>query len=80
MLRRFLDGLADCLEPGGEGWLILSDLAERLGLRSRTELPDAIAAAGLRVLSRTVTKPRHPRATDPSMVPPAWTARQTEAP
>lgn len=66
MLRRFLDGLADHLEPGGEGWLILSDLAERLGLRSRTELPDAIAAAGLRVLSRTVTKPRHPRATDPS--------------
>ncbi|MEU4102651.1 class I SAM-dependent methyltransferase [Streptomyces tanashiensis] len=66
MLRRFLTGLPHHLEPGGEGWLILSDLAERLGLRGRTELEDAIAAAGLRVLSRTVTKPRHPRATDPS--------------
>ncbi|MFD3997711.1 methyltransferase [Streptomyces sp. NPDC058583] len=66
MLRRFLTGLPHHLEPGGEGWLILSDLAERLGLRGRTELEDAIRAAGLRVLSRTVTKPRHPRATDPS--------------
>ncbi|MFD4322841.1 methyltransferase [Streptomyces sp. NPDC058548] len=66
MLRRFLTGLPHHLEPGGEGWLILSDLAERLGLRGRTELDDAIRAAGLRVLSRTVTKPRHPRATDPS--------------
>ncbi|MCZ0983205.1 class I SAM-dependent methyltransferase [Streptomyces diastatochromogenes] len=66
MLRGFLTGLPHHLEPGGEGWLILSDLAERLGLRGRTELEDTIAAAGLRVLSRTVTKPRHPRATDPS--------------
>ncbi|MGW2937924.1 methyltransferase [Streptomyces sp. NPDC001156] len=68
MLRRFLTGLAGHLEPGGEGWLILSDLAERLGLRERTELADTIAAAGLRVLSRTATRPRHPRATDPSDV------------
>ncbi|MFF3689143.1 methyltransferase [Streptomyces sp. NPDC002187] len=66
MLNRFLAGLADHLEPGGEGWLILSDLAERLGLRGRTELQDAIAAAGLRLLSRAVTRPRHPRVTDPS--------------
>ncbi|WP_405873991.1 class I SAM-dependent methyltransferase [Streptomyces zaomyceticus] len=66
MLHRFLTGLPHHLEPGGEGWLILSDLAERLGLRGRTELDDAIQAAGLRVLSRTVTKPRHPRASDPS--------------
>ena len=33
MLRGFLDGLADHLLPGGEGWLIMSDLAEHLGLR-----------------------------------------------
>lgn len=68
MLRRFLTGLTGHLEPGGEGWLILSDLAERLGLRERTELADTIAAAGLRVLSRTATRPRHPRATDPTDV------------
>jgi hypothetical protein len=30
MLRGFLAGLAGHLEPGGEGWLILSDLAEHL--------------------------------------------------
>ncbi|MER5929889.1 class I SAM-dependent methyltransferase [Streptomyces sp. NPDC002054] len=76
MLRGFLTGLPDHLEPGGEGWLILSDLAERLGLRSRTELGDAIAAAGLRVVSRTVTKPRHARSTDAS--DPLHSARAAE--
>ncbi|MDX5410769.1 MAG: class I SAM-dependent methyltransferase, partial [Thauera sp.] len=34
MLRGFLAGLAEHLEEGGEGWLILSDLAEHLGLRT----------------------------------------------
>ncbi|QES51218.1 methyltransferase [Streptomyces venezuelae] len=65
-LKRFLTGLPGHLEPGGEGWLILSDLPERLGLRERTELADTITAAGLRVLSRKATEPRHRRAKDPS--------------
>ncbi|MFI6514484.1 methyltransferase [Spirillospora sp. NPDC050679] len=64
MLRGFLDGLADRLEPGGEGWLIMSDLAEHLGLRGPGELPDTIAAAGLRVIDRLDTKPVHGRASD----------------
>ncbi len=64
MLHDFLDGLADRLEPGGEGWLILSDLAERLGLRTRRELLSAVDAAGLRVLGRIGTRPRHPRSRD----------------
>ncbi|MFI5718050.1 methyltransferase [Nocardia sp. NPDC051750] len=64
MLRRFLHGLPDHLTPGGEGWLILSDLAERLGLRTRAELRTHIADAGLRVAGRHDTAPRHPRATD----------------
>ncbi|MBT2413206.1 class I SAM-dependent methyltransferase [Streptomyces sp. ISL-12] len=64
MLRDVLDGLADRLAPGGEGWLILSDLAERLGLRTRGELLTRIEAAGLRVLDRTDIRPRHPRARD----------------
>lgn len=64
VLRRFLSGLPDHLTPGGEGWLILSDLAERLGLRARDELRTLIAAAGLRVAGRYDTSPRHPRATD----------------
>ncbi|MFD5476654.1 methyltransferase [Streptomyces hawaiiensis] len=64
MLRGFLGGLAGRLEPGGEGWLVLSDLAERLGLRGRDELPAAVEAAGLRVVGRIDTRPRHPRARD----------------
>lgn len=64
MLLGFLNGLAAHLEPGGEGWLILSDLAEHLGLRSREWLLAAIDAAGLKVLGRTDVKPTHPRAAD----------------
>ncbi|MER5217869.1 class I SAM-dependent methyltransferase [Streptomyces sp. NPDC002838] len=64
MLRGFLDGLTAHLEPGGEGWLILSDLAERLGLRTRGELLAGIEAAGLHVVDRIDTRPRHPRARD----------------
>lgn len=64
MLRGFLGGLAAHLEPGGEGWLLLSDLAEHLGLRSREELLAWIQAAGLEVVDRIDVKPKHPRATD----------------
>jgi len=64
MLRGFLAGLEAHLAPGGEGWLILSDLAEHLGLRSRQELMAMIAAAGLRVLARSDIRPRHPKAGD----------------
>ncbi|MFC4470230.1 methyltransferase [Streptomyces xiangluensis] len=64
MLRNFLDGLTAHLEPGGEGWLILSDLAERLCLRTRSELLAGIEAAGLHVVDKIDTRPRHPRARD----------------
>lgn len=64
MLRGFLSGLAAHLCPGGEGWLVLSDLAERLGLRTRRQLQDWIAQAGLRVLGRLDTRPRHPKTQD----------------
>ncbi|MEU0727422.1 class I SAM-dependent methyltransferase [Streptomyces sp. NPDC006140] len=64
MLRGFLDGLAGRLEPGGEGWLVLSDLAERLGLRSREALLTAVEGAGLCVVDRMDTRPRHPRVRD----------------
>jgi len=64
MLKGFLNGLAAHLEPGGEGWLILSDLAEHLGLRTREWLLAAFDAAGLNVVERMDTKPTHPRAAD----------------
>jgi len=66
MLRGFLDGLAAHLEPGGEGWLILSDLAEHLGLRTREQLLALFAAAGLEVAGRLDARPRHPKASDPN--------------
>jgi SAM-dependent methyltransferase len=64
MLLGFLNGLAAHLEPGGEGWLILSDIAEHLGLRTREELLAAIAAAGLKVVNRIDVRPAHPKAFD----------------
>jgi len=64
MLRGFLTGLAAHLEPDGEGWLILSDLAEHLQLRSRETLLEWIAAAGLKVEERIDVKPTHPRVAD----------------
>jgi SAM-dependent methyltransferase len=64
MLRGFLAGLAAHLEPGGEGWLILSDIAEHLGLRTRDELLALIDAAGLKVIGRKDARPQHPKVQD----------------
>jgi SAM-dependent methyltransferase len=64
MLRGFLSGLSAHLTPDGEGWLIMSDLAEHFGLRSRDELLGWINEAGLQVLCRNDIKPRHGKATD----------------
>ena len=66
MLLGFLKGLAAHLAPGGEGWLILSDFAEHLGLRQRSELLAAIAGGGLKVLGRIDAKPQHPKVLDAS--------------
>ena len=66
MLRGFLTGLRAHLLPQGEGWLILSDLAEHLGLRRRAELLDWIEAAGLQVVGKLDVRPRHGKAQDTS--------------
>jgi len=76
MLRGFLAGLAEHLEPAGEGWLILSDLAEHLGLRPRDELLGWIADAGLVVRGRHDVKPGHAKAADDA--DPLHTARAAE--
>ncbi|MEY4564149.1 MAG: hypothetical protein RLZZ618_3426 [Pseudomonadota bacterium] len=76
MLLGFLKGLAAHLEPAGEGWLVLSDLAEHLGLRSRDELLAAIDAAGLQVIGRLDVRPQHPKVQDET--DPLHTARQAE--
>ena len=64
MLRGFLSGLAEHLEPGGEGWLVLSDIAEHLGLRTRGELLALFEASGLRVIERLDVRPHHPKVSD----------------
>jgi len=76
MLLGFLAGLAAHLAPGGEGWLILSDFAEHLGLRHRAELLAAIEAAGLQVVDRLDIRPRHSKAVDAD--DPLHSAREAE--
>ena len=65
MLRGFLAGLKEHLRADGEGWLILSDLAEHLGLRSREQLLGWISDAGLDVADRHDIRPTHAKASDP---------------
>ena len=62
MLRGFLAGLAEHLDEHGEGWLILSDFAEHLGLRSREELLAWIEAGALKVIGKIDTRPTHAKA------------------
>jgi methylase of polypeptide subunit release factors len=76
MLRGFLAGLPAHLAPGGEGWLIMSDLAEHLGLRPREAFLAMIDAAGLQVLNRVDIRPRHPKASDAA--DPLYAARARE--
>ena len=64
MLRAFLAGLAAHLTPGGEGWLVLSDLAEHLGLRTREQLLAWIAEGDLKVVERHDVRPEHAKATE----------------
>ncbi|GAA5235593.1 class I SAM-dependent methyltransferase [Verticiella sediminum] len=64
MLRGFLQGARAHLAPEGEAWLILSDLAERLGLRAPNALAGWVAAAGLTLVERHDIRPRHGKARD----------------
>jgi methylase of polypeptide subunit release factors len=76
MLLGFLKGLASHLSPGGEGWLILSDLAEHLGLRTREDLLAAIDGANLKVEDKIDVKPNHSRVSDST--DPLYAARAAE--
>lgn len=66
MLRGFISGLAAHLEADGEAWLVLSDIAEHLGLRTRTELLKIFDEGGVKVIARSDVRPHHPRAADAS--------------
>ena len=64
MLKQVLTQGAERLTGNGQLWIIISDLAEHLQLRSRQQLLDWIAAAGLQVQQRLDTKPEHKRSQD----------------
>ncbi|WP_201587501.1 methyltransferase [Psychrobacter jeotgali] len=76
MLRGFLQGARQHLSEKGEVWLILSDLAEHLQLRTREELLGWFVDAGLTVKYRLDTKPKHGRSQDEN--DPLFAARSSE--
>lgn len=76
MLRGFLQGASAHLAPQGDVWLILSDLAEHLQLRTREELLSWFAEAGLEVKYRLDTQPKHGRSQDNT--DPLFAARSAE--
>ena len=76
MLKGYLNGLKAHLSEHGEGWLILSDFAEHLGLRTREELQSWVDTAGLKVIDKIDTKATHQKTLDAS--DPLHTARKAE--
>lgn len=62
MLRAFLQQAPAHLNAGGEIWLILSDLAEHLGLRAPDELERLFQTASLRLTERLDIRPQHAKA------------------
>ena len=76
MLRGFLQGAKTHLAEQGEVWLILSDLAEHLQLRTREELLGWFSDSGLKVKYRLDTKPKHGRSQDDT--DPLFAARSAE--
>ncbi len=76
MLKGFLAGLKAHLNDNGEGWLILSDFAEHLGLRTHDELLAWISAADLKVIEKMDTKASHNKTLDAS--DPLHVARKAE--
>jgi methylase of polypeptide subunit release factors len=63
-LERLVSALPGRLAPGGEAWIVVSDLAERLGLRPAGAVEALAARAGLTVRAVRETHPTHPRARD----------------
>ena len=76
MLKGFLSGVKAHLTDDGEAWLIMSDLAEHLGLRTKEELQKWIADAGLQVIEKLDIEPKHAKSTDQS--DPLYAARVKE--
>lgn len=76
MLKGFLNGVKAHLNTNGEAWLVMSDLAERIGLRAQEDLLEWIAQAGLSVVEKLDTAPKHAKSADQS--DPLYPARSKE--
>jgi methylase of polypeptide subunit release factors len=76
MLKGFLSGFKAHLNPEGEGWLIMSNLAEQIGLRQPEALNTWIHEAGLQVVDKLDIAPTHAKASDQS--DPLYAARAKE--
>ena len=66
MLHAFLRGAAAQLAQGGQVWLVMSNLAELLGLRGAHDLANWFAQYGWRVVGSLKTTPQHRKAADSS--------------
>lgn len=76
MLKSFLAGVKAHLNEDGEAWLVMSDLAEHLGLRSTEDLQKWITEAGLTVVEKLDIAPKHAKSADQS--DPLYAARSKE--
>jgi len=68
MLKGFLQAVGKHLNENGQAWLVMSNLAELIGLRKADDLQSWIADAGLTVIEKLDTQPKHSKAqnkTDP---------------
>ena len=66
MLHAFLRGAAAHLAQGGQVWLVMSNLAELLGLRGAHDLANWFTQYGWRVVGSLKTAPQHRKASDRS--------------
>ncbi len=64
MLKGFIAGVGSHLNARGQAWLVLSDLAEHLKLRSRDMLLSWFQAGGLTVIEKHDLRPTHAKAQD----------------
>ncbi|OYY50101.1 MAG: methylase [Methylophilales bacterium 28-44-11] len=76
MLKAYLSGIKAHLNAGGEAWLVMSDIAEHLGLRPTGALEQWISEAGLTLAEQTSVAPTHAKANDQS--DPLYPARAKE--
>jgi len=64
MVKGFLNGVGEHLTANGEAWLVISNLAEHLGLRGPSDLTNWIELAKLEVIDCMKIQPRHAKAAD----------------